>query len=530
MTESKRLLERVALRQRIVVFGRRFYLSFLVLAAIYAIVLLVSRLTGKIPDRFEPLSLLAIPGGALLLGLLLNRRPAEPEVARLVDQRSGTKDLYLTVALLDQAPGDYAPLVARDAESKASSIQPVAVVPFHWQRRLVNSAVLLGVLMAAIFWLPQFDPFGVVQTAQAEEVRKQELKESRKATKMRTALLKKKDNGQNEESEEVKKAIEGLKGAFKKSKREDKAGNAKRLAGQQKSLGNKWRKRADEKLQKLLSKASDMDQRFGGVNKAKLAKWTRELQEGSTESLQKEIDELKEELKQLAKTNDPAKKAALREKIKQRLKDLEELAKNKLDSKPLAAALKRAMKQLESSKRKGLSTESLEALSESLDLTKLELKQIAQSAKDLQELEKALQAIQMAKKLNSKSELDGEDCEACQSLDDYAELYAEMLGEEGEGTGGEGGGGGAPVEEGEETDDKFVNEKSKAKLVAGKVLLTLKDKGLSDRGEAKKEYRDAIQQVKQGASEAILKEDIPPGYLESIKTYFDTIKDGEDEN
>ena len=228
MTESKKMLQKVATRQRLALFGRRFYLSFITLGALYAIILLASRLSGKIPDRFEPITLLAIPAGALVLGFLLYRRPTEPEVARLVDERSGTKDLYLTSALLADSPGEYKPLVARDAEAKAKSIKPVAVVPFHWQKGTLNTTVVLGVLVGAIFWLPQLDPFGDVQTAQAKEERKQDLKKSRKATKLRSAQLKK-ETDKGEESDEVKKAIEGLKGAFKKSKRNDVAGNAKRL-------------------------------------------------------------------------------------------------------------------------------------------------------------------------------------------------------------------------------------------------------------------------------------------------------------
>ncbi len=353
MTQTDQMLKRVGTRQKLSLFGRRFYVSFLVLAGVYAVVLLASRFTGKIPDRFEPYTLLAIPAGALLLGFFLFRRPTDAELARLVDQRSGTKDLYLTTVLLEQSPGEYKPLVANEAEKKAAAIMPDSVVPFDWQRGALQSAIVIGVLLAAMLWMPQFDPFGDVQAAKVEETRKQDLKKSRKATKLRTAQLKKKGEGLSEESEEVKKAIESLKGDFKKSKKQDREGNSKRLAVQQKKLGEKWRKLNAKKLNELFNNSSDSNQRFGGMQKDKLTKWSRELQEGSTESLKKEIDAIKAELQKLAKTTDPVKKAELREKIKQRLKDLEELALNKLDSKPLAAAVKRAMKQLESSKREG---------------------------------------------------------------------------------------------------------------------------------------------------------------------------------
>ena len=48
-------------------------------------------------------------------------------------------------------------------------------------------------------------------------------------------------------------------------------------------------------------------------------------------------------------------------------------------------------------------------------------------------------------------------------------------------------------------------------------------KGLSDKGDASKEYKTLIQKVKQGYSEAILQEQVPPGYHDGIKSYFDNL-------
>ena len=84
---------------------------------------------------------------------------SQGELARLVDQRSGTKDLYLTTVLLEQSPGEYKPLVAHEAEKKAAAIMPDSVVPFDWQRGALQSAIVIGVLLAAMLWMPQFDPF-----------------------------------------------------------------------------------------------------------------------------------------------------------------------------------------------------------------------------------------------------------------------------------------------------------------------------------------------------------------------------------
>ena len=42
-------------------------------------------------------------------------------------------------------------------------------------------------------------------------------------------------------------------------------------------------------------------------------------------------------------------------------------------------------------------------------------------------------------------------------------------------------------------------------------------------GARAKEYRDALRQVKQGVSEAIANEQVPPGYHDTIQKYFDTL-------
>ncbi|HTI50428.1 MAG TPA: hypothetical protein VL475_05735, partial [Planctomycetaceae bacterium] len=239
-------------------------------------------------------------------------------------------------------------------------------------------------------------------------------------------------------------------------------------------------------------------------------------------------------------TNDPVKKAELEQKIKKRMKELSSFASEKVNSKPLTAALQRAMKQMEMSKMDGLgSQESLEAAEQSLDLSKMELKELAQSAKDLKALEEALKVIQQAKQLNDQEKLDGEQTEGTETLEEYAEFYAELMAQlglaegegdgegdgegegDGNGLGGRGMGRGGKAPEDDSVETGFKTEQSKSAVTAGKVLLSVKTKGLSDRGDAKKEYRDAVEKVKQGYSEAILQEQVPPGYHEGIKKYFD---------
>lgn len=528
LPRSLTLLRRVRNRLRVAALGRRVYLSFFVVCGLYAAVLLTSRLLGVVPDWFDPLTLGVLPAAALLLGLLIYRRPTPVEAARAVDLKSGTKDLFLTVTLLEGSAGEYQPLVLRDAELRAPHIRPVEVVPFDWGRRLATVGLAVLLLAAGVLYLPQLDPFGQVQAAAQDEEQAQELLQSRKETETRTAQLKKEDI-EGENSDEVKKAVEELKGTLKAAKPVEMQANSKALTDRQKEIGEKWRKLSAEKLKELMSQSTSMTQKFGGAENEKLQKWTKELQEGSTESVQKELEQLKEDLQQLARTDDPVKKAELERQIKKSLRDLQEFASDKVNSKPLAAALERAMKQLQMADNKALSDDALKSVQESLDLSDLELKEIAQSAKDLKSLEEALQTLQMAKQLNEREKLDGEACEACNSLKDYQELYAQMMAGlpmEGDGLGNEGIGRGdvAPEDDSVETD--FKVEQSKSPVTAGKVLLSMKTKGMSDSGEAVKEYTNLLQTVKQGVSEAIEQEQIPPGYHQGIKSYFDTIEKG----
>jgi hypothetical protein len=54
----------------------------------------------------------------------------------------------------------------------------------------------------------------------------------------------------------------------------------------------------EEKLKDLLSQ-STMAQQFGGTNDDKLQKWSDELQRGSSDGLNKELSELKQQLERL---------------------------------------------------------------------------------------------------------------------------------------------------------------------------------------------------------------------------------------
>jgi hypothetical protein len=93
----------------------------------------------------------------------------------------------------------------------------------------------------------------------------------------------------------------------------------------------------------------------------------------------------------------------------------------------------------------------------------------------------------------------------------------------GPGMGGPGRGQGGKAPEDPTAKSDFTPEQAKSALTAGKMLLKWKARGVADAGKATEEYLRNIEKVKQGVSEAVLHEQVPPGYHEIIKKYFDTM-------
>jgi len=553
MADSKqptRVLAKVGGRLRLARLGRRWAFWTLVLAAVTIGLVATTRLTGIGPGAIAGwfgFADAALPepswsqfagivvGGVLVIAGLISlarfRRPSDADAARRIDQHHGTKDLFLTLTMLDSSAGEFQPLVARDAANRALRIQPQRVVPFRVRDGLVRTVTALAVLILVVWQLPTYDMFG--QVAQAEELKKKRatlIAQARK-TRGRKTLLEK-DDSEGRESPEVTRAIEELMKSLKAMKPTEQKKNQAELSKQRRDLGNTVKKIDPNQLRKALTKARD-GQQFGALDEAKLEKWSRELQQGNTDSLKKEMEALKVDLDQLMKADTPEEtKRELRNKIKKRLKEMQAFATEKLGTKhPLTAALKRAQKQLREMKSESLSKEAAKHLAETMDLSEMELEQLEQSVKDLKQLEKAMETASMAKKINDQSKLDGELVENAATLDDYRELYAQMMAEmgdarsESDGTGNKGFGKGGEVPEDDSAETGFKTEISKSALSAGKVLLTMKTKGQSDKGDARQAYRKNLRTVTQAVDEAIEKEEIPTGYQAGIRKYFKSLDD-----
>lgn len=531
---TSRLLNQVMRRMRLAAVGNRFYWTFLLFCGIFGTILIAARFSGLItlPAASSTwLAFAAVPLVAGLLAWLFHRRPTLPDAARLVDRSTGAKDLYLTVSLLNTSAGTYQGLVIQSAEARAAGVKADGVLPFTWQQRFWHAVWVPGLVALGILFLPQFDPFGKVAAAKLNERRNERLIEQKKTTELRLEEVKRQIE-EHEESNATDIEIEELKLAFNKMKADKKNENLKVLSSEQKDIGKLWRQISSEKLKDLMKSSPSSDQQFGANQDEKLKKWIKELQEGDAGGIQSELAELKEELQQLAATKDPLKRSELMQDLKERLQNLEKAAREKLGNEQLASALERAMQQMELSENKDLQQEALEASMKSLELSEQEMEQMEQSVKDMKELEEALRTIQQAKKLNDQEKLDGSQGEKCKTLADYEAMYAQMLAESGEepseeegnGGGEQGFGKGGEMPEDDSVETGFKKEQSKSAVVAGKMLLSMQTKGEAEKGEVVRDYKQLMQSVKQGAMEAMNTEQIPPGYHESIKSYFDSLE------
>lgn len=540
------LLTRVGRRLQFQAYVQTVVRLCLLLCGLHLLALLVSRGTGWGREIF-PVWSMAVPVLlAFVAAAVWYRRPDQQTAARAVDRAAGTRDLFLTLSQIRSSAGAYQVLVLEDAERRAASLSAGSIVPIAWHRDDWSVVGAPAILLLAILFVPQFDPFGSVATAALSSERQQRLVESRAATQLRLAEVRKPDE-ETPESKLTETAIDRMKLALNKMQPREQQLNFERLMDEQRQLGEVWKQLADERLQNLLRAESRSRQMFGAAAEDDMMrKWVQQLQSGSTAGLKQEMQELKDKLQQLAKTKDPIEKEQLQREMKERLERLDQLARKQLDDPALSAALQRAMSQLDLSRLDELTGDALQGALESLELSELELDQLADAAADLKRLEEALKSLQMAKKLNEFEKLDGAECQQCSSLSDYEKLFREKLaacqggqcqgqcqGEgcaacagngNGRGMGGPGIGRGGRAPEDDSVENDFQTEISKSAITAGKMLMSTKTRGMGDPGQAQIDYRSLLQQVKQGASEAIRQEQVPPGYHDGIKRYFDQLQ------
>ncbi|HLX70721.1 MAG TPA: hypothetical protein VKV04_13925 [Verrucomicrobiae bacterium] len=520
VTALQQFLRRVAWRQNVVSFARQGRLFLVVAIGLYALALLLSRLLGLIPAWFTPWTLALPPAVALLFAWVFYRRPHATDAARVADANMGTHDLFLTASVIGSSLGDYQELVLKEAEQRATGTEAGKVVPYHWQRDTMRVCGALALVAVGVCLLPQWDPFGFHQRERKVAEQHKHLQELAKATEVRAALLQQKRAG--ESVDVAKQAVANLEKTLQGAKPNDKVGTLAKLNEQQKALGQLWKQVSEEKLKNALA-VPPAAQSFGVGDPQKAQQLKNDLQKGDVSSAKKELDELKKKAEELAKTTDPVQREKLQQELMDRMQSLKDSMNQQMNSQALDSDLQRAMEQLAMANSPNLSGESLKGMSDSMNLSKAELDALSKAMADMKDVEEALKALQMAKAANGLQPLDGKDFQGLGDLAAYEAICQGKCNGVGNGPNGSGYGVGQRPHGDDSSMSAFNPEKSPSLLQPGRMLMEWKTKEVSEAGPAREEYLRAVQDVRQQASEAVVQEQIPPGYQTAIQKYFDTL-------
>lgn len=537
--ETDVLLNQVARRLRIVNFARSLHHWTLGILILCCVTVLTTRLAGLVPRSDErPEWLLIVPFVAALGAWLFHRRVEKTVAARVVDRHASTSDLFLTVATLSSSSGEYQSLVEQAAARAANQIVPAEVVPWQVQRPLGIQAGALGVFALLIWLLPTLDPFGKVEAATSQARKKKEIDVIRQTVRSREEQIRAQIRVSDERETRVGDRLNELMESLRRMQPVAKTQNSEVLQTNRQALNDLWKNLSNEQLRDLLSQ-SISDQQFGGARNQKLNEWLKQLQQGKSDQLQEALEQAQESMQAMLEAKTPEERAKVASDLKRQLQDLRKFSSERAGSKELENALNNALKSLDAlagrkSGQEGdesgedeMSAEAAEALRESLELSKKELQELARSVKDMKQLEEALKTLQQAEKLNKAGQLDGEQCEGCSSLQEYAEKYRQMMA--GMGTDGqaERDTPGEMMSEDDSDPEGYKDEKSKSQIQAGKVLLSIKTREAATEKdfdpEELRKYESTVSEIKAGVQAAIEAEQIPPGYVDGIRNYFDNI-------
>ena len=536
---SVTLLDQVQNRLRAASFARTFHWWTLGAFVLACTTVLAVRLLGLLPESRQPLAwLLVFPAVAAGGAWWFYRRVGHTAAARAIDQHAKTNDLFLTLATLSSSAGEYQPLVAQSAAQVAARIVPASVVPYKVERPIGIQAGVLCILALLVWLLPTLDPFGNVEAATKVEKSKKDIELVRKAVKTREEKLAQEVKTATERDDKLHEQVKELMASLRQMRPLEKKSNSKVLQDHRGSLNDMWKNVSSEELREMLSQ-SISDQQFGGQRTQKMNEWLKQLQQGNSEMLQQQLDEAKETMEAMLEAKTPEDRQKLASQLRRQLQDMKKFSSEKASSPELENALNQALKALEAlaaKKQSGeamseaeqqMAQEAAEALRESLELSKTELQELARSAKEMKQLEEALKTLQQAEKLNQDGQLDGEQCEGCNSLAAYAEKYKQMMAGMGQGGEAERDTPGAMQGEDDSDPEGYKDEKTKTQIQAGKVLLSIKTKEAATEKdfdpEDLKKYESTVSEIKSGVQAAIENEQIPPGYVDGIKSYFDNL-------
>jgi hypothetical protein len=574
INDAERLTDGVVRRIRSAEYFAAWFRAMYLLGGVAIIALVFQRCFGLGLEFVVMELIFGLPVVAALISIIVARKPTSLEAARRIDACCGASDLFLTLAQLESSAGAYQPVISEQAGLKASALRPSSIVSWSWQRPLARLVVGVAVFVTAVMFLPQFDPFGTVDSATAAVAVRRDLQDSRRETTNRLAELSARHESA-ESSSELEQSLAELAAELRQLTTDRSASGLKELDARQREIEARWRQaRTGDEVSRVFEQAQATQ--FFGASDQRSRQWVEELAEGQTRSVDEAFDSLGSDLEKLDSVSDGAERQELEKQIRQAMAELQRFAGNQLQSQPMEAAMKRAMSQLDSSRLdSGLQAESAEASKDSLELAQVELHEIANDAAQLASLEQALNAIQSAKQLAQQGEPQPSDStdrnEA--TIQEFVEQYADLQREAGEsqpgndpppsaegqegppgqqvassggqsdsdspgkagsakpdgiangseGSSPEHGPGRSAARENQSAETGFRDAREAAALDASRRLMAMRRQGLSDAGESSQEYRELVRSLQKRVSTAIEVEEIPPGYVSGIRSYFDSL-------
>ena len=570
-TSAERLAQRVVARLRIADFCFTFSSTMCWLVAACLVALLIRRLCGVGPDWFTADALAVLPVLAVLIAFGTGHKPTIVEAARKIDTTCGANDLFLTLVQLRSCVGAYQVVVSDQAEKLSVGIRSSEIVPWNWRRPAVRLAGGAVVLVLAVQFVPQFDPFGMEKSANIFVAVRRDLEESRRATSIRAAeLLARRES--NALVDGFDESLVELAAELRRLTDDRSAVSLQELESRQRMVEARWREaRNDQGVARLLENAQ-VNQFLGRTDNSS-RQWVEDVAEGQMDSLDEAFATLQDELAELASSADDADRQGREWHVRRQIAELQRFSGNQLESKFAETAMKRAMSQLDSMRLEPeLESEAATAARESIELAQQEMHQIAQNAKDVALLEDALNAIQSAKQLaqsdsgkNSRSDgariqifvdqyakLQDEDGEEDAGNDRRREnegmpnspgqQVASTDGQSGSKDGVKSGGasegksagrstnglfgqgdGQSTVRENDRAETAFRDARESLRLDETRRLLAMRRQGLSAAGEVSDEYRELVRSLQRRVLTVIEAEEIPPGYVSGIRRYFDSI-------
>ncbi len=399
--------------------------------------------------------------------------------------------------------------------------------------------VALAALALAIALLPACDPFGALARLRALDQDRQAIAATRKATQAHAAAIAS-AHPEATVSEAVAKDLAKIQADLAAMKPVAINPNKATLSQDRTELKAHLDQLTAERFARSLD--SENAQQLGGEANHELARQLADnLEHGASAEAVKALDEAKAIAQQLAKATSAADRQRLAAELARKLATLQQAAGAHPSG--FSAAVAQALDQLGRASDPELRDQSLQALSDALDLAKLESQADAQSARDAQSLQQALQALHLADRLNQQGQLQG----TAADLEAYAKLYAAMLDQfqygdgknhgqgqgQGQGQGNQPGNGGGGHGENERTtkddgkvDAKFHPEQLHAPLRPGQTVASWTEHGPADPGAVVKAYAGDIAEVKQEVPAALEHEQVPEAYHAGVKKYFDGIPNG----